>query len=62
MTWIQFFVITYIIYNNRDKVKEIKKQLDNGELEYVEDEESENLEDENLEDVVEEPPVQNIVL
>jgi len=54
--------ITYIIYNNRDKVKEIKKQLDNGELEYVEDEESENLEDENLEDVVEEPPVQNIVL
>jgi hypothetical protein len=54
--------ITYIIYNNRDKVKEIKKQLDNGELEYVEDEESENLEYENLEDVVEEPPVQNIVL
>jgi hypothetical protein len=54
--------ITYIIYNNRDKVKEIKKQLDNGELEYVEDEESENLEDENLEDVVEEPPVQNIIL
>ena len=50
--------ITYIIYNNRDKVKELKKQLDNGELEYVEDDESEDDED----DEEEEQPVQNIVL
>jgi len=48
--------ITYIIYNNRDKVKELKKQLDNGELEYVEDSEEDDEEPE------EEPPVQNIIL
>jgi hypothetical protein len=50
--------ITYIIYNNRDKIKEIKKQLDNGELEYVEDDESEDEEN----DDEEEQPVPNIVL
>jgi len=48
--------ITYIIYNNRDKVKELKKQLDNGELEYVEDDDSEDDDEE------EEQPVQNIIL
>ena len=50
--------ITYIIYNNRDKVKELKKQLDNGELEYVEDDESEDDEEDDEED----SPVQNIIL
>jgi hypothetical protein len=35
--------ITYIIYNNRDKVKELKKQVDNGDI-------KEDLEDEELED------------
>jgi hypothetical protein len=47
--------ITYIIYNNRDKVKEIKKQVDNGDI-------KEDLEDEEIEDDVEESPVQNIVV
>ena len=47
--------ITYIIYNNRDKVKELKKQVDNGEIN-IEDSEDVDEEDE------EEQPVQNIVL
>ena len=46
--------ITYIIYNNRDKVKELKKQVDNGEI---------NIEDsEEADKDKEEQAVQNIVL